>query len=778
MPTLSQTLRQRKNQQQSGGQVRTLGGTLAEESPETIQDLSDKAGLAAPPTTAIGAGILGANPDQQKMQGTPAQKKSALNIAQQPVQNNLQDTLRRQQSRTEMTGEEKAQKEKSQDMQNLGTLGQRVSSFIDAQRNKLAAQAQAAQQGQQQLQVNTADVFNGKDVSSIKQLLTEVRQNPQDQQKMLELNKALGYDINTQLDPTQIDKLYESATDTIARGAAGQVDDDLTVSDLVNSGNLGYSSPQLSQLLGVPESQLQQMTVGQLRAEIDRVGQEEFQKTQELQQKAQSGLLGSSERQLARQAAAEASTTGTRATEADYSNMEQQIQNADVVSFGGKEYKVDELLKDETISGIIRDYLESAPDSQLRKQLEKSEPKLLEFINKNKSVLEDAATQLRAGAGEFRDIQEANKGLSKMGSIELNPEIAAAVIPGYGTLQAARIRPEDVPLLAYSSTQSPERQSAIANALNTEMEKDSSIGSQLAALSQDEIASLGIGKAGSAFDKMTKANDQRRLIENIDPNDTNTLMSMLYGDYSPGKYSQDVRYAKTLSVLGLPTGMDPAAINPQNLKDAALSRSGMTSLKQAANNNIQTLRKGTIGSPNIPSQNTDDGQLFTKLYDVASDGSLSADDLRGPVADKLNLGEAIQLEDKARNGAPIDPAITQLRQQKTDAHTAQTINDRFVGGDPIRSIENLGGLLQEAQRNPRMYNPETIQNKVIGVMQNELENGGTRWRIKDIIGTYKKYGLPMEALQPAIDSYIKKWGSTGASSVMVDDDTLRALGRK
>ncbi len=76
MASLAETLR---NNRQDTQLVRGAGGVLTEQKPQDLQQLAGQAGLATSPTTPIGAAMVGGNPDQQKMAGTPAQLSASLN---------------------------------------------------------------------------------------------------------------------------------------------------------------------------------------------------------------------------------------------------------------------------------------------------------------------------------------------------------------------------------------------------------------------------------------------------------------------------------------------------------------------------------------------------------------------------------------------------------------------------------------------------------------------------------------------------------------------------
>lgn len=696
-------------------QVRGPGGQLSQETTEEVQSLAGQAGLPAPPTTAIGAGMIGASPNQQKMMGTPVQKQAAFNtLAQQPPESNLSDALRRGQVRSQATAQEQGAIQKSQDMQNLGALGDRVTGFIEAQRQKLEG---AAGQG---VAVQSVGTFAGpqganQDITSLKDLLAQYRANPTDQNTLLQVNKALGYDINTQLSPQQVDQLYESAVDSIAKGGAGNVDDDLTVSDLVASQNFGYDTATLSQLLGVPEESVAKMSVGDLRNQINQVASQEFSKTAQLEQQAQSGQLGQAERGLARQGAREASRVGQRSSEADIGHLEQQIQNADQVSFGGQTYKVDDLLKDDTISGIISDYMNSGEGSEARTKLEQTEPALVDFIKKNEAVLHDASEQMKQGAQTFKETQEANKALqsSAFGGISVDPSVMKAILPGYGELSAEKINPDLVPVLAYARMVGPQLGAKFGNELNKAVAADPSIAGQLKDLNGTELSNLGIEKgAGSNWDNLQKNKQTRQQI--LGSNDMDAIAHLAYGTSTDG-LQRMAATADTMNVLGLsPNGVDPTLgaimnmntrqINPNALKFYALNAAPTPTLKQAAN--------GVQGFETKPFKDSEpatplDTSLVNKLSKDAAKGSINYGDLYN---NQISLDEAIRLQELGGKGGVSANDVNRFWGEKRDQNTNENLGAIMSRGDRGSQANELSDMILKGD--DKHINKDLLQSKL------------------------------------------------------------------
>lgn len=687
--------------------VRGPGGQLTEETTEETQNLTGQttplnqlagqAGLQVPPITPLGAAAIGANPDQQKMAGSAQQKQAALSIAQAP-DDTLQGAMRRGQVRSEATAEEKQGQEKSADMANLGSLGDRVTDFINAQRNILE---QKAGQG---VQVNTAGSFqNGigqnVELGSLKDLLQQYRDNPTDQNTLLKINQSLGYNINTQLSPQQVDQLYESTVDSISRGAAGNIDNDLNVDDLVNVQGFGYDKPTLSNLLGVPVDQIGKMSVGEIRNKINEVAANEFSKTQQLEQQAQSGQLGQAERGLARQEAMEASRTGQRSSEADVSSLEQQIANADQVTFAGRQFKVDDLLKDETISGIIAEYMNSAPDSDVRKQIDSQEKGLSDFIQKNQAVLQDASQHMQQGAQTFTETQDFNRSLQTVpfGGVKLDDNLAKLFIPGFGTLQASRVDINSVPILRAASEQGPQYGQTFANNINSEYQKDPNTADDLNGLDYDMIKAWDIG-GGSNSNWSVNYIQPKRFYEQIQaasPEDRDSLMKMAFtnatsADSVQGKLSAN----RSSNVLGFGSSLN-AGIADQNgdgvldkgedIRNALLSANPRPTLR----NGPAAVKKYTaaeLAEPTVPSTGVD-GSIFQKLAGAAAKGQVTDDDLK---AAGLNLEEAIRTRDLSKSGGHIDQgAASSLWSGLRDNSTNDGIAKAMGSTDRIAGLNNL-----------------------------------------------------------------------------------------
>lgn len=766
--SLSDILRQREVAQQNDDEknplVRGPDGNLQT---QPIQSLAGQVGLPSAPTSPLQTAIIGGNANQQKMAGTAQQKQAAITQSITPGQS-LQDTLRTQQVRTQTTGAEQQEMQKSKDMQDLGGLGDRVTDFINAQRSKLEASAQAAAQGSGGVAVEAAGSFTGgasgqtQDLAPLKDILKQLRQDPTNMDLQLQVNQALGSDINTQLSPDQINQLYEDSISSLSRGGANVVDDKLSVDDLVNLPKFGYDINSLSNLLGVPPDQLKQLSVGQLKEAISAEQQKEMSNAATLGQKAQSTLLGSAERAEARGAAAETSQTGIRATEQDVQKLVQSISNADLVQFGGQSYRVDDLLKDDTISGIITDYMNAAPGSTQRAQLEKSEPGLIDFIKKNQAVLQDAATKLSGGAGQFQDIQTANRGVGTFGGQQLNKDLLTAIVPNFGKLQASKIDQAQIPLLAAISHTNDPTQATLS--LNTGIAQDKSVVDQVQQLNQGQLNNLLVSNNGQ---QMTMyINDIKKYNQNQsrDKGSVANNMSVAFGmPVDQGQFQSFAKQNQLAINFGMNGSQELAKYagmgNDQfnGILNQFIDSQGKPSLANAANGQDQGYKTMKLPPLQGPSLNPDDRDIYNKLStNFGAAGRLSVDALPGAglsmrqVASLVSRGAPV-LGDKASAQAQLTDM--QNKYARTDLKdVGQTTSLKGITTNVIDAL-NSGGINnlhyeEDATNKVNEYND--LISKYTGMKADPEQSAKYGANLDTILG---RLNNEKNGIQSAIDKY-------------------------
>jgi hypothetical protein len=694
-------------------------GQLVEDTTEEVQSLAAKAGLASPPITPSGQGMIGANADQQKMAGTPAQKQAALSMSMSSA-DNLQDVMRTAQARTQMTGQEAQASEKSENLKALGGLGDRVHEFIGAQRAKLDAAAQTSAPG---VAVEAAGTFQGKDVAALKPLLDQLRANPNDMNVMLEVNKALGYDHNKQLDPAEIDQLYESAVSSISRGTAGNIDDDLTAEDLLAQGNLGYSKEQLSELLGIPLDQVGALSVRQIRDTITKLSEEEFSRTEQLEQQAGSTELGVAERGLARTAARDMSATGVRASEADVTNLEQQISSADQVQFAGRSYSVEDLLKDETISSIVTEYMNSGPDSEIRKQIDQREPALKAFIEKNQALLGEASQALQSQAGEFRAIQSDNKRAATIDGL-LSNDVAAKLVPQYGNLSASRLDPSQVPVLAVANSLSGDGKRQYAQNINSVIQQLPHTIEEMQGLTADEIAGLQLDKPNGKWSSYVNDYNRYKEITSIPDQDINRIAASVFdvgdADFQKDLTLRTVRYqlgfgGELGSVGFLDSNDDGRVDSGENIKAKLVRTEPSLRNTLAERETVKGRQRYTQPDP-MPEPSSDSirmdnllkkdekelqASLYQLLGSAAADGVLEAPEIiqhmqpQGFFTDDQLKSRQNELDYLSSHGALDRDGRGTAQSLISDAR--KLLSTRIVDTDEVRRLESQNLIADEGQ---------------------------------------------------------------------------------
>lgn len=689
--------------------VKGPGGVLQETPPEDLQQLTGKAGLDVPPTDAISAGAIGANPHQQKMAGSIANVQNAMRMAQDQNQT-LQTAERQQQARSTQTAQEQVASKKSKDLQDLGGLGDRVNQFIEGQKQKLQNQTMTAQN------IQTAEPPAGltglpqdpNTLSSVKDAAKALLANPNDMQALLKLNEGLGRDKNRLVTPDELKQLYEDSSATLARTVGDVVDHNLQVEDLIAAGTLGYDLPALSGLLELPADQIAKLSVSQLRDQIAAVNQKEFSKSQELQKQAGSTVLGSAERGLARQLGREASATGQRASEHDMSRLEDSIGKADTVSFAGQTMTVEQLLGDDTISKTIKDYLDSPEGSPLRQRIESTEPALTQFIHQNQAALKDVSDQMAAGAGEFQKIQSDNAAVGKVApGAELDTDVLKSLLPDYGKLSASRIDTSQNPALAYLHSLDEGGAQRAVGTLNA-LKKDHTMADVVDAvgtLNPDEIKSLELDKGldSPRLKNLRSNRDKYEALEETSPADANRVLQLLTGDagFTPEKAQALLDQSAGAKALGFRFGNQQMldADNDGKLDSIAdilhrlKTQNPKASTRDAAHDAIQSF------SPKSPDQwapaNSDEATLWGKLKGFVADGKLDTKEL-----DQAKLSEEEMHLAAAGGYLNAWPSDVQTSVKKSLA-TAATSRSKDLASNydttPVPSVE-YGNLLGAAAK--------------------------------------------------------------------------------
>lgn len=613
------------------------GSSLTEETPEEIQSLSSKAGLSAPPTTPLGGAMIGANPNQQKMLGDQRQKLSAMDLSQQASGESqlLQDVQRTRQLRTQQTAEEAGRTGKAEKLQGLGDVGTRVQNYIDAEIGKATTSTVASQAK------GTIPGVSDADLPEFKSALQRLQKEPGNMELLSWINTKLGRNPNTSISPTELATFYQSATESVASGLAGNVDDHLTASDLISQPGFGYTADQLADLLGVPPEQVGQMTVGQIRDHINQLSATEFGSTAALQDLTTNSTAGAAEKGLARSQLREASATGTASVDASVASLANQVAKGDQVTFGGNTYGVDDLLKDSTLSDIVTSYLGAAAGSPTRTKLEQTEPDLVAWITKNKGALDDATASMAAGAQKFKDIQDANKAIGNVGGTSFDPELLKVILPNYGQVTHKAYSAGDIPLVRVAQELPPDVANKFVGTVNALSKEHPEFRQELAHMSPDDLKKLNLqdGIGGQKIQAFLANLQKEHELSSIDPDNDEQVYAHLFGETVK---SQDVQSAvaedHTRKLLGLPHGNasmidqdgDGKPDAPQTLLDKLKKDTPKASLKDAAQGTVRSAATWNYADlQNQPTLNSAEKIARDKLGPLVADGPLTADKIKG-----------------------------------------------------------------------------------------------------------------------------------------------------
>lgn len=312
--------------------------------------------MIIPPRTALGGAAMGANLDQQKMMGTPAQKASAAAPKPQP-EPEVQPATIRTQKLTE----------------SLGEVGARVQDLV-----------QTAVQG---LQNAPAQVVNVEGLPPEQaELLQQISTNPSPE-LMAQLQQQLGTDVagleaflSSRFTPDVAAQLK-----SMTSGGTGEP----TLTTLLPPESL----TELTSILG-PEAAT--YTLPQLEQAISEMEAQEFAEVNQLAAQARNPNLTQADREAARARLRELGAAGMLTSQDAFQELIQKIDDAQTVQFGGQEWEVADILGDEGMSAVIQNYLE---DPEFAKAVKQSDPDLAKFVDENKIALEGLSLETSPAAG-------------------------------------------------------------------------------------------------------------------------------------------------------------------------------------------------------------------------------------------------------------------------------------------------------------------------------------------------------------------------------------------
>lgn len=500
--------------------IRLSGQQLGAVSQEELQALSQAAGRPAPPTSPVETSVIGGTPDQSKMAGTPAQKTAALRLGIEG-QASLQDRLRTEQVRGQATESEQEKLDKARGLEQLGGLDSRVDALVNQARANISSANIEV--------LDSLEASIPEELSPIVQPLSaRIRQDPNDMAAVRDLAASLGVSATniSELD-AKVKELYSPDQALLQEAQDLDLADDQVIS--LDLESLGFSSlDELAGLLGVPTEQLAEMTTSGLIDLVQAEQQAEFSAADQLRNKLADPTVGAAERAEARRMLREMGATGVKVAESDIENLAQQIEDASVVSFGGEEVEVGELLDSDYLSGLAKRYYE---EPEFAKSLKESEPEYAKWLDDNKAAVEAATKELDPVVANFAEIQYKNQEMFKEITNILGEEKLEQLIPELAELQTEVMEPDQLGsgVLSIVADKQDPRQDALLNNLPVIASRYPEYLNEFLALSETELSQLGALHSDGKFDQVVSFLDQRRMLDRITPEDETGVYSAIFG---------------------------------------------------------------------------------------------------------------------------------------------------------------------------------------------------------------------------------------------------------
>ena len=355
--------------------IRRNGQLVREEIPDASQ-----------PTTPAGTIAAGGTEQQAKMTGTAVQKEA---VRQQSADTQtLSQAQRLQGPRTQATAAEDATTSKAARLSQLGGLGSRVESLVRSQFEAPMANAQ--------MQLSP-EMLEGYDENQ-QQLLQAVAAatTPEEREAALVGLANAGVDITT----TPLAPLVQDMGTSLGeqgQEALGLQDVKLDPTVLEEFGG----AEQIAADMGITPEELSQMNVNDFEAKLQELESNEFSKVEAL--KAELGGATPIRRQEILQELRAMGATGITGVEKGVENLQQQIEEADRVNFGGQEYELGDLLENDAISEAITS---AVRDPAALEELAKTEPALAGWIEQNKNDLEAVVQDIEESQEAVRTTTE------------------------------------------------------------------------------------------------------------------------------------------------------------------------------------------------------------------------------------------------------------------------------------------------------------------------------------------------------------------------------------
>ena len=408
--------------------IKGQDGKLVEES--TIAGTQPAPLLTNPLTAQTG----GASPDAAKMAGTKANKESTIR-----KQIKSGDTLRRYRQ----TEDQRLQKKLgTADAQYVQTI-QSVSNLPTFQKNiQAAAMEYAFGRGKDQTvsftvkqdAVATQAAQAGLSVEELNLAINSILANPgaENLDAWNKVAKAVGkspsdltWDDFSMFVPQVEDIIEDTATPIFGANVRLSELPDLD-SRLQQSGFKDLDD--LANTLGTTPDAIEGMTLDQLNNLMLSL-KPSFDTVADLRRKVNDPAIGANERTEIRKRLRELGITGVRSLEAKANQILEQVEDGDTIDFMGEQMRIEDLLSDDYMSGLISEALNS------EETFRKLPPALQNYIASNREALEAATANIKGGLIARKQIIEDNRNLGA----GIQDAIMDILVPGWNDATGGRI---------------------------------------------------------------------------------------------------------------------------------------------------------------------------------------------------------------------------------------------------------------------------------------------------------------------------------------------------
>ena len=385
-----------------------INGKMQEVSSEEAANLQQKAqqqGMQQTPISPAAAAGVGATEKQADMAGTKTQKDAALKI--QPMRGlELGSQERLAGARTEATAEESALLRKQQRLSSLGSLGSRVDQLIENQFAQTATTEPVTYAVKQEMLVGLDEETKASVEQTVLDYQTAI--NNEDpaaaDTALVALKELLGDALTT---PEQVSEYLQGVKESVGTDIANRITNEITL-EQIDPTELDMSEEDMLEFFG---EDWKSLTVPDMKAKIEELRKAEFTRMDSLQQELGDSSTSSVRRAEIMSQMRDMGGLGIATAEAEMTNIERSIEDADSVQFGDSGIlTISELLDDDNVSGMIERFLGLPDESEAKKQLaEDFGSDFVNWIDTHATALKGLSENIETTADAFNELQQSNK---------------------------------------------------------------------------------------------------------------------------------------------------------------------------------------------------------------------------------------------------------------------------------------------------------------------------------------------------------------------------------